>query len=184
MRTFMAIKAPEEVSKEISKVQKVLKYEGYHGSWPSASNIHMTLFFFGDISYEKVEKISRIMDEVSKSVSSFQLKVDKVGFFPSHGLPRVVWLGCDEGEEIKGLYEKMRNYLKNAGFDFENRFTPHITVGRIKGVPKMWKKKISEITFKEVNFRCDAVDLYHSKLTPQGAIYTLVHRSELGGFEE
>ncbi len=184
MRTFMAIKAPEEVSKEILKVQKVLKDEGFYGSWPSNSNIHMTLFFFGDISSEKVGKISKIMDEVSKNVVPFQLKVDKAGFFPSRGLPRVVWLGCSEEEEIKRLYEKMRNPLKKAGFNFESRFTPHITVGRIKGVPKMWKEKISEITFKEVNFRCDAVGLYHSKLTPRGAIYTLVHRSELGGFKE
>jgi 2'-5' RNA ligase len=184
MRTFMAVSTSAEVSQEISKVQEKLKEEGFYGSWPSSSNVHMTLFFFGDISTQKADKISKMMDETSKKITPFSLRVNKVGFFPTRGLPRVVWLGCDEDEEIQNLYREVNTSLKSIGFKFEERFTPHITVGRIKGVPKRWKEKIFDVNFKHVSFECNAIELYHSKPTPHGAIYTLAHRSELGGLKK
>ncbi len=183
MRTFMAIKTPFEVSQEISKIQEKLKKEGFYGSWPVASNIHMTLFFFGEISSQKAKKISTLMDDVVKNFAPFSLEINKIGVFPPHGLPRVVWIGCEKDKEIQKLYTNLNVSLKSVGFEFDERFTPHVTAGRIKGVPKKWREKIFDIEFKPVKFECDTVELLSSKLTPKGAVYTLVHRSELGGLK-
>ncbi len=183
MRAFMAIKTPTEISQEVSKVQNELKKEGFYGSWPSPSNVHMTLFFFGDISPEKAKKISEVMDEVSRQFNVFLFEINKIGVFPPRGLPRVIWLGCEKNEEVQRLYKGINDSLKKVGFKFEERFTPHITVGRIKGVPKNWREKVSGVDLKQAEFECNTLELLSSKLTPKGAIYTVVHQSVLGGLE-
>ncbi len=180
MRIFMAIKTPEEISKRVTYVQEKLKDNGFYGSWPVAGNTHLTLFFFGEIGEAKVKTIIEIMDKVSTNVDTFKITVQGMGVFPSKGLPRVIWLGC-EGNGAVELYKTLNVSLKESGFNFENSFTPHLTVGRLKGVPKNWRKTISEVTYEPVTFQCNSVNLLSSKLTPHGSIYSTIHKSKLGG---
>ncbi len=182
MRTFMALRTSSEVSALISSVQNELKKSKFYGSWPVQNNVHLTLFFFGEIDVKKSKQISGIMDEVVPKVDKFSLTLNTIGFFPLRGLPRVIWLGCENDENVQNLYTEINDLLKKHGFEFREKFIPHITVGRVKGVPRGWREIISGIECKSVEFKCDNVELFSSKLTPKGSVYTLVHRSELGGF--
>ncbi len=182
MRTFMAVETTQEVSNRISYVQEKLKKSGFYGSWPVTRNVHLTLFFFGEIEEAKTKGIIEVMDEVATKTGKFELITHGTSFFPSKGLPRVIWLGC-EGEGVRNLYKSLKGPLKKIGFNFGNEFTPHITVGRIKGVPKNWRKKISEVEYDPVKFTCSYVNLLSSKLTPHGSIYTTIHKSKLGGLK-
>ncbi len=181
MRAFMAVETSKEVGILVSNFQKVLKEKGFYGSWPSRSNVHMTLFFFGEIDENNVKKISILMDKEAEKIESFQIVIDKIGFFPPHGLPRVVWLGTKRSAETERLYVRLNSDLKKMGFDFSKKFTPHVTVGRVKGVPKGWKEKAMSFEFKPVEFECTSITLFSSKLTPRGAVYDVIHRSKLGG---
>lgn len=182
MRTFMAIKTPREISNKVVYVQERLKEAGFYGTWPISRNVHLTLFFFGEIDEVKVKSITKIMDKVAAKIKEFELTVHGTGFFPLKGLPRVVWLGCN-GEGMQLLYKTLNDPLKEKGFNFGNEFTPHITVGRIKGVPKNWRKMISDVEYDPVSFMCNSIDLLSSKLTPHGSIYTTIHKSKLGGLK-
>ncbi len=184
MRVFMALRTSFEVSSLISNMQDELKKNGFYGSWPVQDNVHLTLFFFGEIGADKSKQIAEIMDEIVLKSDKFSLTLNTVGFFPLKGLPRVVWMGCEKDEDVQDLYEKTNVFLKKRGFEFREKIIPHITVGRIKGVPKGWRKILSEMKHRPVEFKCEDVELFSSELTPNGSIYTLIHRSELGGLRD
>ncbi len=184
MRTFMALRTSSEVSAVVSNVQDELKESEFYGSWPVQDNVHLTLFFFGEIDVKKSKGIMKIMDEVAPKIDKFFLTLNTVGFFPPKGLPRVIWLGCEDDKDVQSLYMEINGLLKKHGFEFRERFIPHITVGRIKGVPKGWRGILSEMKYKPVKFKCGDVELFSSRLTPHGSVYTLIHRSELGGLHD
>ncbi len=181
MRAFMALETSNDVSSAVWNFQKALKEMGFYGSWPKRGNVHMTLFFFGEIRNEKVRKITKIMDEEISKIESFWMTLDKIGFFPFRGLPRVIWVGPSDGKLVKRVYDALNFSLEKSGFIFSKDFTPHVTVGRIKGVPKAWKEKAMTFEFEPIRFKCESVALFSSKLTPNGSIYEVIHRSKLGG---
>ena len=73
--------------------------------------------------------------------------------------------------------------MTDIGFAREDRkFTPHLTLGRIKYIRSrdVWLKAMDEI--RDVNlsaFDVDAVSLMKSELKPSGAVYTEMGRVEL-----
>jgi len=181
VRIFMALSTCTEVSDLVLNIQDKLKKNKFYGSWPMQNNVHLTLFFFGEIDADRSKRIVRIMDEVAPKIGNFSLSLNTLGFFPRSGLPRVIWLGCKNDENVQNLYREMNFLLKKRSFGFREKFTPHVTIGRIKGVPKGWREILSTLEYKPVEFKCDHVELLSSKLTPRGSVYTLVHKSKLGG---
>ncbi len=180
MRTFMAIRTNERVEDQVAKIQDFLKDNGFFGSWPRKENTHLTLFFFGEIEERKISLVESLMDAVASPFKPFSMKVNGIGLFPQKGLPRVAWMKCD-GSEILDLYKDLNFELKKRGFSFEERFTPHLTVGRLKGIPKNWDEIISNLTYEPLYFECDAVELFSSTLTHNGSVYSSIHKSVFGG---
>ncbi|MGC8611569.1 MAG: RNA 2',3'-cyclic phosphodiesterase [Athalassotoga sp.] len=180
MRTFMAIRTNDEVENEMVKIQKFLMDNEFFGTWPRKENAHLTLFFFGDIDEKKIKKIEGIMDDVSKDFKPFSLEFNGVGVFPPKGLPRVLWMR-GIGEEVSELYSSLNERLKQIGFSFGAEFTPHLTIGRLKGIPKDWNETISKIEYDPLKVECKDIELFSSTLTPKGSIYNSIHKSEFGG---
>ena len=57
-----------------------------------------------------------------------------MGTFPDMRRPRVIWIGLKEdGGNLLRLQKGVEEELKKTGFPSEDRrFTPHITLGRIR----------------------------------------------------
>lgn len=180
MRAFMAIRTNEEVENVLIEIQRFLMKNEFFGSWPKKENAHLTLFFFGNIDERKMEKVENVMDDVSKDFRSFSIQFDGIGTFPERGLPRVVWMKGN-GEELLRLYLSLNESLKRLGFAFETNFTPHLTIGRLKGIPKNWDETISKIAYEPLKVECKSIELFSSILTPKGSIYSSIHKSEFGG---
>jgi len=180
LRTFMAVRTNTKIEEQVTKLQDFLKANGFFGSWPKKENAHLTLFFFGEIEDQKISVVENLMDKIVPPFKPFSLKVSEIGLFPNKGLPRVVWMKC-EGNEILDLYKDLNVELKKHGFSFEERFTPHLTVGRLKEIPKNWDETISGITYEPLNFECNAVELFSSILTYKGSVYNSIHKSIFGG---
>ncbi len=180
MRTFMAFEISKEIGQKLSEIQENLKSNDFLGNWPSIDNTHLTLFFFGNIDEKKILKIEKTMDECVTKFKKFFISVENIGLFPPKGLPRVVWMGC-KGKEIYEIYRIMNDLLKKDGFSFDDHFTPHLTVGRIKGLPKEWNEVVSQIRYDPLTYRCEEITLFSSTLTPEGSTYRSIHKSKLGG---
>ena len=55
-RAFIAIEFPDEVVKEIARVQELVSKIKFTGKLTELENLHLTLKFLGEISEEKVEE--------------------------------------------------------------------------------------------------------------------------------
>jgi 2'-5' RNA ligase len=99
-------------------------------------NIHLTLKFLGNVSTAK-------LDEVKSSLSRlkfppFSMEIKGAGAFPSLKRMNVVWVGIGDGwSQVELIYEQTEKLLSDVGFSRENRrFSPHITVARVRSPKK------------------------------------------------
>jgi len=186
MRTFLAVEPPGEIKNRIELLQGKLKNLYPEGiRWVNRDGIHLTLKFFGNVEEKKIALIRDIIEREVTDSEEFWFTVENLGFFPSPKHPRVIWLGL--GGDIRSLSELNKRLEQNfvaSGFrEEEHPFTPHLTLGRIKGNINMenWRSSVSEEEITEIGaFYVYELILFKSELTPQGARYTKLASFPLG----
>jgi len=180
MRAFIALELPEEIKKEINKIQQDLKKAGIQARWVKPEIVHSTLAFLGSITPDKVELISNILDETARQIKPVQLHLLKIGCFPGPAKARVIFvdLGGELGK-FNALAIKIRKRLKKEKIYFDKKpHVSHITLGRIKK-----KQNLTQLTrkikVKKVKFVACEVSLNKSTLTESGPIYTQIRCASL-----
>ncbi len=151
--------------------------------WLSGYHLHLTLLFLGNITEEAIPEISQKLANIH-SVPNFQAVIEETGIFPDERHARIFWLGIQKGAE---QLVTLQNSIKTALEDFypqkpEERFTPHITIGRLRsGV----KPKLLDFThflntvYQPIKFRVNEFILYESILTQEGPKYTVIENFSL-----
>lgn len=140
--------------------------------------VHLTLKFLGEIDENRIDEIVVAMEDSVKDVSPFRIKLRGVGVFPSMNYMRVVWVGVENAEKLGVIAERLENELSNVGFKREKRkFSPHVTVGRVKsqknkGVLQNFLNENKEKDFGELNVK--SIRLKKSVLTSKGPEYSTV----------
>jgi len=177
LRCFIAISLPYELKAKISGIQEKLKAAGADVSWTRPEGMHLTLKFFGEIEDKRIPKIEKALDAVVDGIPTFTLSVSGMGTFPDMRRPRVIWIGLKEdGGNLLRLQKGVEEELKKTGFPSEDRrFTPHITLGRIRSNKNTDKllRLIEEGKVEELgSFDVSEVHLIKSELKPAGAEYT------------
>ncbi len=170
MRTFIAVKIPEEIKEKILK--KILPFKDkIKGRFVKKGSMHITLKFLGEIDEEQKNIFCGILKDVLKNYAPFSVRLKGTGSFPPKR-PRVLWLGVEEGaEELSGMAGALSEMaFKELGIKDEKRkFVPHFTVARLK-TPHVPDEFFSqEIDF---SFPVDSVYFIRSFLKPSGAEYT------------
>jgi len=186
MRTFIAIELSQQIRDTLAQIQSHLKYAGVDVKWVEKDNIHLTLKFLGEVSEEKIKKIKSILDNIGKTVKSFEISLKDIGAFPKIDYPRVIWVGLDKGAKESGeLAEKINDSLSKIGFQKETRdFAAHLTIGRVRS-PKnkeALREKIVSISPRSTVHGPQLISfvaLFQSTLTPKGPIYTKLHEAKL-----
>ncbi|MCX5837113.1 MAG: RNA 2',3'-cyclic phosphodiesterase [Deltaproteobacteria bacterium] len=178
IRAFLALDPPEEILREIARVQNRLQ-KLIHGDvrWVRPESIHLTLKFFGDISENAVANISAAAGKAAAAVGPFDLAIGGAGVFPDMNRPRIIWLGMN-GDVVRLLtfQQELERALQEIGFPREERpFRPHLTLGRIKspkGLIGLEEALGKGETHTAGRFVASGLSLFKSDLTPRGAIYT------------
>lgn len=184
MRTFIAIEIPEEIKKQMAEAQRRLKGAGVDASWTRSEGVHLTLKFLGEIPESKVSEIMSALTGAASGSGRFRLEVAGVGAFPNSGNARVVWVGVSgDIEKLTGLQAGVEDAMARLGMKCEERkFTPHLTLGRIKYIrsKESWLGALEELKdIKFPGFDVTSVSLMKSELRPSGAAYTEMGRVEL-----
>ncbi len=100
--------------------------------------IHLTLHFLGNVGVVRLGALESIIEPVVAGERSFSLEVRGVGAFPSMARPRTLWAGI-EGAEVSwllNLQTTLGRVLSSAGVVVEERrFTPHLTLARLRRSP-------------------------------------------------
>ena len=152
--------------------------------WIPVENLHITLWFFGEVGDQQFESLRRVLDGVD--VTAFDLRVGGAGAFPTSGSPRVIWFGLPQGRDgLVAVYDRLRTRLTPLGFEPEKRpYSPHLTVARVKDVRRQDASNIRSIVARSNvaagSCRVDAVTLFRSRTSPHGAQYERLLRVPLG----
>lgn len=178
IRSFLAIEPPEAILQTVLRLQEKLKREvSGRLSWTRPGGQHLTLKFFGDVSTDDVEQISRAVQNRLQAGWMLNLKIEKLGVFPDARKPRVLWCGTSgDIDQLAALQKQLDADFALIGFPREDRpFRAHLTLARIKDpreVSGVGNALTKHATFSAGEFTVRELILFQSKLTPQGPIYT------------
>lgn len=176
MRTFIAIELPEEIKKEIERVQAPLKKTDAYVSWVKPGNIHVTLKFLGEVPEDKIDEVFSGTEQAVKGTKRFTMSLKGMGTFPDIKRPRVIWIGAGSGEtELSQMAKRIEGEMEKIGFPKEKRgFSAHFTIGRVKSPKNIEKlmEMVKSSDFQTEDIVVNQVVVMRSQLHPAGAIYT------------
>jgi len=181
MRAFLGISIPEELRLRIASIQD--RFSDFDIKFVEQENLHFNLKFFEEIDKERTDQLRKILEDISKQFQPFEIKIAGVGAFPSRNYVRVIWLGVKEGyQTLVSLAEMIESALESLGFETEERFVPHLTLGRVRsGRNKneliVLLKELEDIEIGKM--KIDKVILFQSKLSPNGPVYEEVFNISL-----
>jgi RNA 2',3'-cyclic 3'-phosphodiesterase len=186
IRTFIAIDVDKPVHNRLIELQETLADSGTDVKWVEESNLHLTLLFLGEVEDKQLHQVCRTVADVSAQHAPFALSLEKVGCFPNLRRPRILWAGVGEGlQELVKLHDDLEEPLLDMGcYRREERdYTPHLTLGRIKG--DNVTAKLNELILKNQEWSggqstIREVLVMSSKLRGDGPEYTVMARAKLG----
>ncbi|MEM4335060.1 MAG: RNA 2',3'-cyclic phosphodiesterase [Candidatus Caldarchaeum sp.] len=176
MRAFIAVDvSDDETVKNIVNVQNELMRVGREGLKPvEPQNLHLTIRFLGEVSDDDVQLVSEALSLVD--ARQFTMSLKGLGYFPGGGRVNVVWAGVDQGgEELKKIHGSLEKLLSGIRIEKDSRFSPHLTICRVKFVKD--KRGLLDVIRrnKETFFgqqRVDRICLKKSVLTSSGPVYS------------
>jgi len=192
VRSFIAIELPAELKGGLAQLEAQLKLGKPSAvKWVDPSGIHLTLKFLGNIALDRISAITRALEEATRELSPFQLKVTGLGVFPNLKRVQVAWVGIGgEVDKLGQLQQRIESSLASLGFTAETRrFTPHLTLARLRDRASADERQrfgqlIASTKFEAVyTIKVDALNLMRSQLTREGAIYSRLSSVGLRGGE-
>jgi 2'-5' RNA ligase len=133
-RTFVAVPVPGKLGEKLAHLQALLA-EGCPGvSWVEPAHFHLTLAFLGDVDNVDLDAVCRAAVGATADFGPLDLRLEGLGAFPSPEKPRVFWVGLT-GPDLARLADLQRAVaaaVKAAGYPPDDRFHPHVTLGRRK----------------------------------------------------
>jgi len=183
VRCFIAIELPDELKAGLTQLQSRLKLgEQPWVKWVDPYSIHLTLKFLGSVAVDRIDEITRAIEEAARGMSPFYLEVKELGVFPNLKRVQVAWVGVrGEVDKIGQLQQRIESNLARLGFAPESRpFTPHLTLARLRdrALPderQRFGQLIASTEFEAAyTIEVDTICLMRSQLTREGAIYSRI----------
>jgi RNA 2',3'-cyclic 3'-phosphodiesterase len=181
MRAFLGIAVPEALKEKIIQAQSRLSR--FDIKFVEPNNFHFNLKFFGELDEAKIPEIKAILDDVCKEIKPFEIRIAGAGAFPSSNYIRVLWLDVKEGrEELVSLGEKVQTSIQNLGYGAEDKFVPHLTLGRVRSsrdsaAIASAMEKLND--FEVGKMKIDRLVLFRSVLGANGPVYEEVFKINL-----
>lgn len=131
-RIFFAVPVPEEVVRFQNKLREI-NASSKKIKWTRDQNIHLTIYFIGNIPAGNFEKIIDLVTPVFSGREKFSLSFDSLFFAPS-ARPRMLWAKYHKNELFTQLSQAIHLALSGL-IGQENKFyfkepIPHITLAR------------------------------------------------------
>ena len=181
-RVFCAIDLPVSVRSLVLGYIARLKEAMPHAraSWARDANLHLTLKFLGEIPQTSVADFSQAVSRAVAGVQPFSLRLEHTGIFPSHGQPRVLWIGIsDPSAKLAELHARLEAESAQAGFAKEGRgFHPHLTIARLRqpADARALAAAHMQMEFEPVEIAVTKLLVIRSELSSEGSQYTVVSR--------
>ena len=188
IRSFIAIKLPDELKRGLTQLQAQLKLGNQPSvKWVDPNSIHLTLKFLGNVPVDRIDNITGAMEKAAQGISPFHLEVKDLGVFPNLRRVQVVWVGISgQVERLSQLQQRIESNLAPLGFAPESRpFTPHLTLARVRDQASPDERQrfgqlIANARFEAAfTLEVASISLMRSQLTREGAIYSRISSAGL-----
>jgi len=135
-RIFIGLPLPEKTKKVLVEIQDELKkdVDKEDVKWVERENLHQTLVFLGHKTKKEIKQIKEIMGKL-ENFQALKLELYRLEFHPDQRRARIVWISLSgEDQKLTSYYHQLRLPLQLADIEFDTRFSPHITLGRVRQV--------------------------------------------------
>jgi 2'-5' RNA ligase len=169
-RLFVAIRPPEPIRRLLLAVMG-----GISGArWQTDDQLHLTLRFIGEVDRHRAGDIHAALGAIHHP--PFDIGLSGLGAFDRRGRPETIWAGVTPQEPLRTLHKKIDQAIARVGVEPDQRaYLPHITLARLKPSSGRIGDLLAESGgLASDPFRIDRFALFESKLTPDGAVYTIV----------
>lgn len=188
MRLFLAIPIDKQILDALAVVVEKLRGSRGPVRWVRPEGMHLTLKFLGDTERDKIEPLVQAITSGTRAIMPFPISVAGAGAYPNLRRPRVLWAGVVENSgTLKSLVRNIEEETEKLGWEREKRaFSPHITIGRVKGNLNIARLSAAMKEIKDDHWGDQEVGelvLYSSELRPGGAVYERIHVFQLGKHE-
>jgi len=179
-RVFLGIDLTPELKSKIEEVKAKNKLVNLPIKLVEAENSHIAIKFLDELQDWQIDQAIDKVNLVVKRIKPFSVEIKDCLIFPNFGEPRVLALQV-EGHELVDLGQKIFRELDKLDFVVkeERKYTPHITLGRIKEkLTNEEKEKISTVKFKG-KFTVEKISLFESQLSSAGPNYVVLKEWKL-----
>lgn len=185
MRLFLAIPIEKSILEALAGAADRLRDSRAPVRWVRPEGMHLTLKFLGDTDLERVAPVVQAVTGICQNILPFPMSVTGAGAYPNLRRPRVLWAGVVENSgTLERLWKGVEEVVEKLGWEREKRrFSPHITIGRVKGNMNIARLSAAMERIKDHHWGDQEVDsmvLFSSELKPGGAVYEKVHVFKLG----
>lgn len=185
LRLFCAIPLSPEVrdraAEHITRLRD--RFPQVRASWERTEKLHITLKFFGNVESARTNSLAAAITRAASTINPFNLRIEGAGAFPTHGNPRVLWLGVhDESGTLTSLHQTLEDEYAPLGFKRDDRpFHPHITLARLRqpANTRQFAAQHQETGFPPLELNVNEIILMKSDLGPSGSRYTPLSRHSL-----
>jgi len=180
MRIFLSAELGDAVKDRLEKAVMDFERTGLPVKWVRRDNLHLTLKFIGEADAPVAEDIMGSLGRCTEGLKPFRITFGGLGTFPVNKPPRVIWIGIGNGaKELSELAEKIEKGLPRsaAGITGDKPFSPHLTVGRVKGSIEGNKLEELKTLASGIDLgsgMVESVALVKSVLKPEGPEYGII----------
>ncbi len=163
------------ISSQLQKFNEPVKYE-------SIEKLHLTLLFLGNVEETIIPQLKLQAEKISTKFPETELTFDRLGVFKNFKQPRVIWIGSKENEVLKNLSLELKQLANQFGIiTDEKEFSPHITLGRVKGnLSQKFIEFMKTFNVEPFSASIKSFELMESKLEPSGSKYFIIESFKIG----
>ena len=173
IRTFLALELPQTVRNKLSAYVELIS--GNHKlqqiRWLPKENYHLTLAFLGNVEYVLISSLQQKLEQNLSYNKAVPFRFSEITPFPFSGTPKIAAAMLEYSDDLMQLQYNLAKCLRSFGVSLERRrFTPHVTLGRLKTRSrKSMEFQPQQIFLEGVS---EKVVIFQSELAPKGAVYT------------
>ncbi|WP_336822130.1 RNA 2',3'-cyclic phosphodiesterase [Sporosarcina sp. USHLN248] len=128
---FIGIKAPTAIEETVVQLREKYKLPQSYKVIPHLDDLHITLFFIGALSEDRLPSLQSMLQRTAENHESFNLFVDGLSYFGLPKDPRVVYCSISPSDELSDLQRTVASNVKEAvGLEDKKPYTPHITIAK------------------------------------------------------
>jgi 2'-5' RNA ligase len=185
LRAFFAIELSEPARRAAGDVAARLRARpgGDGVRWVRPESLHVTLRFLGEIEPARVAPLAARVDEQTRALAPFALRLARLAGLPPGRRPRVVVLELEPEAPLAALAAAVERGVVAAGCAPERRaFRGHLTLGRVRegGAPP----SLAELDVPPADFPVAGAVLFASEPQPGGSRYSALARTALRGVSD